>query len=283
MEPFPGIQVFGIVNNDDELDESSAAGSYIAGGGNVDDIVSLKRFTFYHNNYPVWPRLPRDGLYSYSYVGDRPEGSSGYDCARHYNTVDPLYYTPARVAQLAKAYAEQDEDETFSLTMFNVSSVLRNQVYRDFRMEMANVFHSGNNHVGIMQHPNFNLASPTKRKTYAKQCKEFFEYVIHPQKMIILETISALQALGIYHHLDCQSMIDLYEMSMYHPLAVVCQGCRKIDWFYSNNNEMDMGYIMCMTEGCPFESRRRDLIDFRMMALPLHGFNLHDFYKQIFN
>lgn len=106
---------------------------------------------------------------------------------------------------------------------------------------------------------------------YEVQVSEVLQFFIDPQEMVITEAYYVLsEGLGI--HLDSLLVKDLYEYSMWHPNAVVCHVCRKIDWTYEQKHFYDVGAIRCNackqnTRQCPEEGRRFD-INFETFQLP---------------
>jgi len=110
---------------------------------------------------------------------------------------------------------------------------------------------------------------------YEMQVGEVLQFFIDPQEMVIMEAYYVLsEELGI--HLDGLIVKDLYEYSMWHPNAIVCHVCRKIDWTYDQKHFYDAGTISCNackqnTRQCPEQGRRLD-INFETFLLP----NEHD-------
>lgn len=267
----------------DQID--STAADYIRGGFDVKDGVLYNRFRFYQTAYPVWPRLPRDGLYSYDATGHHEEDLRSYDFLTHYNYLDPLYYTPQRVEQLRKEYVYKQETEKFSLQLMRAAPYfLRNQAYRDMKCEMSNISaFDGPIGDAILGSPIFNLPrGNTNTNEYKVRMMEFFNFTVCPQKTVVLELFAILKELGVYHFLDCEDLIAIYQMSMYHPNAVVCHGCRKINWIYHSNDDVEAEYMLCMTPICRFKAQKRDVPLKASMALPLHGFNLNHFLQKLF-
>jgi hypothetical protein len=97
--------------------------------------------------------------------------------------------------------------------------------------------------------------------------------------MVMLELFAVLKELGIYHIFDCSDLIDLYQMMMIHPNAILCQGCRKFNWLYHTSDEVEAEYMMCMTPTCKHAAVKRDVPIHANLALPLHGFNLEHFFS----
>ena len=106
---------------------------------------------------------------------------------------------------------------------------------------------------------------------YEVQVSEVLQFFIDPQEMVITEAYYVLsEGLGI--NLDSLLVKDLYEYSMWHPNAVVCHVCRKINWTYEQKHFYDVGAIRCNAckqnnRQCPEEGRRLD-INFETFQLP---------------
>lgn len=264
------------------LDEATA--DYISGGGKLEDIVSYNRFRFYYYVYPMWPKLPGDGLYSYHALSDHAEDLSDYDFALHYNRVDPLYYTPKRIRQLRCKVEFDRQAEEGSLNFLRMTNVaMQSQLYREMACCMSNIQLelNGNLADAIFYSPLFQLEKNRKSRRYVNQIHDVFDYTVNPQRSVLLEVFACLKELGIYHLFDCQDLIDLYSFSMYHPCATVCHGCRQINWVYHQSDHMESEYMMCMTPECKFAARKRDVPSKALLTLPFHGFNLQSFWDLI--
>lgn len=263
------------------LDEATA--DYISGGGQLTDIVSYNRFRFYYNVYPMWPKLPGDGLYSFHHLSDHEEDLSDYDFALHYSRLDPLYYSPKRIRQLRCKFEFDKIAETQSLNFLRTPIVsMQSQLYREMQCSMSNIQLELNGNIAdaIFYSPIFQLEKNRKSRKYAQQIHDVFDYTVCPQRSVMLEAFACLKELGIYHHFDCQDLIDMYSFSMYHPCATVCHGCRQINWVYHQGDHMESEYMMCMTETCKFAARKRDVPPKALLAIPFHGFNLQHFWDQ---
>ena len=90
--------------------------------------------------------------------------------------------------------------------------------------------------------PDFEMAFYDK-ELYEKQVGELFEFMIDPQEMLVIEAIYILDTMGIF--LDYESRQDLYDYSMYHPNAIMCHLCRKINWKLTRRYFIDEGILEC--------------------------------------
>ena len=261
----------------------AATADYLSGGGVLTDHVSLRRFRFYHYAYPVWPQRPGDGLYSYDSVGDHEEDLLDYNFALHYHRLDPLYYTPKRIRQLRCSLEYTSHLEETNLNLITSPLMFQQQMYREMMCSMSNLQPELNGEIGdaVFSSPLFQLQK-MNTKAYKTQMQNMFNFIVNQQKAVILETFLCLKALGIYHHFACEDLIDLYSMSMYHPGAMPCHGCRKVNWVYHQADHYESEYMMCMTPECPHAPRKRDVPKFAMLAIPMHGFNLQTFYDQLY-
>ena len=262
-------------------DEATA--DYISGGGQLTDIVSFNRFRFYFNVYPMWPKLPRDGLYSYHHLSDHEEDLSDYDFALHYSRLDPLYYSPKRIRQLRCKFEFDKQAEACSLNFLRTPiQAMQSQLFREMKCSMSNIQLEINGNIAdaIFDSPIFQLRKNRKSKNYTQQIHELFDYIVNPQRSVMLEAFACLKELGIYHYFDCEDLIDMYSFSMYHPCATVCHGCRQINWVYHQGDHMESEYMMCMTENCFYGARKRDVPSKALFAIPFHGFNLQHFWNQ---
>jgi hypothetical protein len=260
----------------------NAAEAYVQRNGPFKTDVDHDRFVFYEASYPVWPRKPREGLYSYRFkVEDRPHNLSFSDIDPD-DQMDPLYYTPERCKHLKKAYEQKRNIEKFNLTLIRSPvPYMKNVAYRTMQCELSNIDPNLNSNVadGLIYNPMFSLEGDRRTTRFKDQMREMYEFYIDPQHMVILDAVLCLKELGVYHHLDCQSLIDLLHLSMVHPNAYICHSCRHIDWLYVKYDEE---FIMCMNPECKFGSKRRDLPVDEVVALPFHGFNLQHYFEQVF-
>jgi hypothetical protein len=107
---------------------------------------------------------------------------------------------------------------------------------------------------------------------YEKQIAELFEFMIDPQEMVITEAMFVLKnTLGI--QLDHITIKDLYEYSMYHPNAILCHVCRKIDWKHTRRYYHDDGIIECRS--C--HRNKRKLPDTGELDLNFETFDLQKY------
>ena len=107
---------------------------------------------------------------------------------------------------------------------------------------------------------------------YEKQIAELFEFMIDPQEMVITEAMFVLKnTFGI--QLDHITIKDLYEYSMYHPNAILCHVCRKIDWKHTRRYFHDEGIIEC----CSCHRNKRKLPDTGELDLNFETFDLQKY------
>ena len=252
-----------------------------------------EQFMYYQLCYPVWPTTQLDGVYSYSTCEDHGNDLVGADITLPGDELDPLYYTPDRRKSLRKFFNAANQSEVHNLQMMrgtnNKSSdaFYRKEYYRQMVCDMINIPYASQNNEfvqsAIVNCPMFQLDEDRNSERYKQQMQDFFYYSVCPQKCLILEAMTAMLELGLYYQLDCSTWIDLFEYSMFHPNVVVCQGCRTVNFIYNDYKEDDSQHIVCMTYGCQYQGRRRDMPMERLLALPLHGFNLKHYYKALFN
>ncbi len=76
-----------------------------------------------------------------------------------------------------------------------------------------------------------------------EQLAELVEFLLDPQELVVIESMHILRTMGI--QLDKQTWIDMYEFSMWHPNAIVCHVCRKIDWKLTRQYFHDTGILEC--------------------------------------
>lgn len=89
---------------------------------------------------------------------------------------------------------------------------------------------------------------------YEKQIAQLFEFVTDPQEMIVTELVFSLQStFGITF--DKDTVKDIFQYSMYHPNAILCHVCRKIEWKYTRRYFDDEGVIECCS--CHKNKRKR--------------------------
>ena len=249
------------------------------------------QYMLYEHCYPVWPTNQLDGVYSYNACEDRDDDHVGVDITLPGDLVDPLYYTPGRRKILRKFLTSANQSETHNLQMIrgagykHSDDFYRKEYYRQMVCDMINLpyatYHNEFVQSAVVNCPMFQLDDDRNSDRYKQQMQDFFYYSVCPQKCVVLEAMSALKELGVYHLLDCSSLIDLYEFSLFHPNVVVCQGCRTVNFMYNDYKEDDSQHITCLTYGCRFEGRRRDMPMEKLLALPLHGFNLDHYYKLV--
>jgi hypothetical protein len=154
-------------------------------------------------------------------------------------------------------------------------------MYQSVKLDMMNINFSGNEHIetSILDRPCMQLDRRKYSSEYQTQLREVYEFFIDPQVLLILEFIIILQELGIYHLLDAMSYIDLYEYSLFHPNAMVCTGCRSINFMYMKETNFTNGFVMCLNEQCKHGFKQRSINEDAVITLPLHGFN-YNTYKQ---
>jgi hypothetical protein len=251
------------------------------------------QFMFYERCYPIWPTTQLDGVYSYAACEDRDDDFVGCDITLPGDELDPLYYTPARRKSLRKFFNAANQSESHNLQMMRGTNnkasdaFYQKEYYRQMVCDMINIPYATQNNEfvqsAIVNCPMFQLDDDRNSERYKQQMQDFFYFSVCPQKCLILEAMTVMKELGIYHLLDCSTWIDLFEYSMFHPNVVVCQGCRRINFIYNDYKEDDSQHIVCMTYGCKYQGRRRDMPMERLLALPLHGFNLKHYYNALFN
>ncbi len=110
---------------------------------------------------------------------------------------------------------------------------------------------------------------------YEKQIAELFEFMIDPQEMIITELVFSLQK-TFDIRLDKNTVRDLFQYSMYHPNAILCHVCRKIEWKYTRRYFDDSGVLECCS--CHKNKRKRPdtgELDINFEAFDLKKYNLN--------
>jgi hypothetical protein len=255
--------------------------------GPFQSIERRNQFMYYEHCYPVWPTTQLDGVYSYHTCENPGDDFVGVGVTLPGDELDPLYYTPARRKTLSKFLTSANQSEKHQLKMMKSSRFYQVEYYRQMVCDMINIpYGSQNNQFiqsAIVDCPMFQLDEDRNSERYKKQMHDFFYYSVCPQKCLVLETMVMMEAMGLYQHIDCDTWIDLFEFSMFHPNVVVCQGCRSVNFMFNDYKEDDSQHIICLTYGCEFQGRRRDMPMEKLLALPLHGFNLKHYYNSLFN
>lgn len=233
-------------------------------------------FEYHLRYYPLHPYSPPSGSYG-SRMDWWPDGDFDWD---QYEDYDPMYYTPKRAWQLGYFYFTRFDREQYEIEMM-CSPKSRLPTKRSMYRKMLNEKHNTTGaqleihevHDSMMGTFAFELSDDENSLEFKAQMLEFMLWVIDPQRMLILEAIFCLQALGVYQYVDASTLIDLYEFSLIHPNAVVCTGCRSCRWIFANPSAKNDEFIMCVNPHCPIRLQRRDKPMDCFIALPYDNFN----------
>jgi hypothetical protein len=101
-----------------------------------------------------------------------------------------------------------------------------------------------------------------------EQIAELIEFLLDPQELVVIESMHILRTMGV--QLDKQTWIDMYEFSMWHPNAIVCHVCRKIDWKLTRQYFYDTGILEC----CACNRNRRKPPETGVLDLNFETFDL---------
>jgi hypothetical protein len=274
--------------NDDDLPQyyhdfalAKAIESHINKCGNFKSNADRLRFERLFFQYPIWPGAPRGGSYRYHLPID---DSTPFD-RDAYDFCDPLYYTPRRAKQLALFNRDQRINETYYLNcMFSKVSCRssKEMAFRTMKLATTNTTYAidlmANVQVAVLESPEFMLSSDEKSTLFKAQMLEYFLWALCPQKMVVLEAFLCLKELAVYHYLDVDTLIDMYEYSLFHPNAIVCSKCRSINWIFGNPSMNNDEFLMCVNVNCEDKLRRKDRRTNGFLALPFENFNM-DHYK----
>jgi hypothetical protein len=131
----------------------------------------------------------------------------------------------------------------------------------------------------ILESDAFRLDDDENSLEFKAQMLEFMLWTIEPQRMLVLETILCLEALGVSHLLDASTLRDVFEYSMIHPNAIVCHACRSCRWIFANPAHNNDEFIMCIAPHCSARLQRRDRPVNGYLALPYDHFNYKTWLK----
>jgi hypothetical protein len=233
-----------------------------------------KRKAWFEDIYPIAPRMPMSG--SIQILKLKPK-----DFFAIYNFDDPMFYTPERIKQLRRGFLARKEAEKIFFKNFHSYS-FKTMMYHEMQLEMANLY--------LLDRPFLSRKIVMNARTklsqegtysYKSQVNDLFKYNVDPQKQVLLGFIWFMQELGVGHVLDCDTLFDIYEMSLYHPNALVCHGCNKIELYFEPAGVHCTEFVMCTNNNCVYSLQRRDVPSWVSLSLPFEGFNLKTYYKHI--